>query len=345
MRRDPDKPAASLRGLQFTIELEPWLRVFARNVGDLFRPAPPPAWVTAKPAEYWPDALVHRPPAWGSARQSFLGHTLVILFVYALNLAWLNRPRILPQPPSSLPLHYQLSEYLPPVSPNNSRPQPPRRPRPQKADPEYAVQEIIVTRENHISTKQTIVQPSPVLIRQDVPLPNLIVSTQVPGAPIAMNHPMQVLPVNVPEIAPPAQQVAQSNMRPLIFPEAARPVVAAPAGSTAESHRNLPAIPISGPVVVAPAPETATRNPQGLDLPAQAPPEVAAPATGIAGNRSLQSSAVPLGAPQVAPPTPSSAAGRNLSSIGLPAPEGAAAPPAQPISSGQQGPRPDPARP
>ncbi|HKR94306.1 MAG TPA: hypothetical protein VJW55_03035, partial [Candidatus Angelobacter sp.] len=59
-----DTQKAPSRGLQFTLEPEPWLRVFTRNVGDLFRAAPPPVWVTAKPAEYWPDALVHRPVAW-----------------------------------------------------------------------------------------------------------------------------------------------------------------------------------------------------------------------------------------------------------------------------------------
>src|SRR5689334_23217255 len=108
MRREIDKPATPLRGLQFTIELEPWLRVFTRNVGDLFRSAPPQPWVTAKPAEYWPDALVHRPPAWGAARQSFLGHALVILAVYAINLSWLNQPKIVLAPRTS-PIHYELS--------------------------------------------------------------------------------------------------------------------------------------------------------------------------------------------------------------------------------------------
>src|SRR5215831_9936133 len=104
--RPAAEPRAPNRGLQFTIEPEPWLRVFGRNVGDLFRPAPPPVWVTAKPAEYWPDALV-------------------ILSVYALNLAWLNQPKIVPEVTSRSPLRYQLSEYLPEVAPHNAKPEPP----------------------------------------------------------------------------------------------------------------------------------------------------------------------------------------------------------------------------
>ena len=326
------RPTAPFRGLQFLIEPEPWLRVFARNVGDLFRPAPPPVWITAKPAEYWRDALVHRPVAWRSARQSFLGHALVILAVYALNLAWLDQPQVITiQPQQSSVLHYPLSEYLPAVTPHNVKPAPPRRARPQKADPEYSVQEIVVTNESHISTRQTIVQPSPLLLKQDVPMPNLIVNAPLPGAPVAGNHLLRELPLNAPEVAPPATQV-QSSLHPLIFPPAATPVVAAPPSPVASSRLSRP-LPLEGQVVVPPAPEAAARNPQALPIPVQSPPEVAAPAGEIAGGGTLQTPSLPLAAPQVAPPAPSSAA-RNLRTLGLPTGDHTVAPPAQPVSSG-----------
>src|SRR5262245_8284906 len=254
------KPAVTevegpVRDLRLLIEPEPWLRLFLRNIGDLFRGEPAPVWVTSRPGEYWADALVYRPVAWTRVRQSFLGHALVILIVYALNLAWLNQPQVLPEvPPNQSVLHYELSEYLPAVNPRKARPEPPRRPRPQKADPEYAPQEIVVVNEKHSSIKQTIVQPSPVFLKQDVPLPNLVASTPAPGAPMAMNHPLQVLPVNTPQIAPPAPQVVESRLRPLMFPPAAQPEVAAPAGSTA-NRRSLQALPLEGAVVVPPAPD------------------------------------------------------------------------------------------
>ena len=329
MRLAPEKPTAPFRGLQFLIEPEPWVRVFTRNFGDLFRASLPPVWITAKPAEYWPDALVHRPVAWQAARQSFLGHALVILAVYAINLAWLNQPQIVSPASKTTTLRYELSEYLPAVSPQTVKPTPPRRARPQKADPEYAVQEIIVTNENHTSTRQTIVTPSPIFLKQDVPLPNLIVSATIPGAPVAANHPLQALPLNAPQIAPPATPV-QSNLHPLIFPPAATPVVAAPSSPVA-ANRPTRTLPLEGPIVVPPAPDAVARSPQELQLPAQAPPEVAAPATEIAAGRPLQT--VPIGAPQVAPPAPSSVE-RNLSNLGLPTPEHTAAPPVQPISTG-----------
>ena len=90
---------ASSAGLRFVVEPEPWLRIFRRNIGDLFRKSPPPVWISFAPGEYWPDALVNRPVAWKAARQSFLGHALVIMAIYALNLAWLNQPQVLPQTP------------------------------------------------------------------------------------------------------------------------------------------------------------------------------------------------------------------------------------------------------
>ncbi len=324
---------ASAAGLRFVLEPEPWLRIFARNIGDLFRKAPPPVWVSSAPGEYWPDALVHRPVAWKAARQSFLGHALVIIAIYALNLAWLNQPQVLPQtPPNQTVVHYEVSEYLPPVNTQKAKPEPPRRARPQKADPEFAPQEIVVTNENHISTRQTIVQPSQLVVKQDHPLPNLIASTGIPGAPIAMNHPMQVLPVNVPQIAEPAQPVAQSRLRPLLFPPAARPEVAAPAEAPA-NHRVMPSLPLESAIVVPPAPDITTRKPDALQLPAQAPPQVAAPAPEAATSHALQSIPLPMAAPQVAPPAPA-AASRNLGQLGLPMQTSVAVPPAPPVASG-----------
>jgi TonB family protein len=311
------------------LEPEPWLRIFTRNIGDLFRKGPPPVWVSAAPGEYWPDALVHRPVAWKAARQSFLGHALVIAAIYALNLAWLNQPQVLPQaPPNQTLVHYEISEYLPPV--NTRKLEPPRRARPQKADPELAPQEIVVTNENHISTRQTIVQPSQLVVKQDTPLPNLIASTGIPGAPMAMNHPMQVLPVNVPPVAEPAQPVVQSRLRPLLFPPASQPEVAAPAEAPA-SHRAMPSLPLENAVVVPPSPDVTARKPYSLQLPAQAPPQVAAPEPEVATNHALQS--IPMPAQQVAPPAPA-AVNRNLGALGLPAQTAAAVPPAPPVANG-----------
>jgi len=327
--------SASDASLRFVLEPEPWLRIFTRNIGDLFRKRPPPVWISSAPGEYWRDALVHRPVAWKAARQSFLGHALVMVAIYALNLAWLNQPQVLPQtPPNQTVVHYEVSEYLPAVNTRKAKPGLPRRTRLQKADPEFAPQEIVVTNENHISTRQAIVQPSPIILKHDVPLPNLVASTAVPGAPMAMNHPMQVLPVNVPQIAEPAPAAAQSKLRPLLFPPVAQPEVAAPA-PTAASHHAMPSLPMynDSVIVVPPAPDVTARRPDALLLPAQAPPQFVPPAPKAASSHALQSIPLAMAAPQVAAPAPA-AANRNLGNLGLPAQEAAAVPPASPLASG-----------
>jgi len=327
-----DKPVTvDAHSLHLLIEPEPWLRIFLRNLTDLFRAAPAKAWITARPAEYWQDALVNRPVAWGALRQSILAHILAFLLLYMFHLAFIRQPRIVPGgPQTSTVLHYELSDYLPPVN-TEARPEPPKRRRPQKADPEYAPQEIVVLNDKHQSTRQTIVQPSPVFLKQDIPLPNLIASTVVPGAPTATNHPIPVLPIDTPQIAPPAQSIAQSNLRPLLFPSAARPEVVAPAEKIT-SRRMLQSLPLESAVVVPPAADTLARKADSLKIPLQSPPQVASP-TESAANRPLQSMQLPLDTPQVAPPA-SAATSRNLSNLGLPLQQAAAAPPVQPMTTG-----------
>jgi TonB family protein len=322
---------AAVRAPQFLIEPEPWLRIFVRNLGDLFRPAPPALWLTSRPAAYWPDAQVNRPVSWRTLRQSILAHALLILSVYGLHLLWLTQPQVLPEEARThTVLHYELSEYLPPVN-ITARPEAPHRRRAQKADPEYAPQEIVVLNEKHSSTRQAIVQPSPVFLKQDIPLPNLVASAAVPGAPTAMNHPLPVLPVNVPQVAAPAQQVAQSSLRPLNFPPAAQPIVAAPAGTVA-SRRAIQSLPMESAVVVPPAPDATERKVDSLKIPVQAPPQIAPPSEATA-SRTLQAMTLPLNAPQVAPPATATAS-RNLSTLGLPSPDATAAAPATQVAGG-----------
>jgi TonB family protein len=147
-----------------------------------------------------------------------------------------------------------------------------------------------------------------------------------------MNHSLQVLPVDVPQIAEPAQPVSQSRLKPLLFPPAARPEVAAPVEAAA-SHRAIPSLPLENEsvIVVPPAPDITARRPAALQIPAQAPPQVAAPAPEAATNHALQSLPIPMPAPQIAPPAPA-VASRNLGQLGLPSPQAIAVPPAPPVA-------------
>ncbi|MBZ5525199.1 MAG: TonB family protein [Acidobacteriia bacterium] len=240
------KPASGQRrSPDFLLELEPWPRVFLRNVADLFRPAPSQLRLATLPGTYWPDALVHRPVAWAAIGKSSLAHALALALIFGLNYLWLTQPRVLPDDitRSRSLEHYELTEYLPPVNSTPSeKPRPPVRREAQQADPVYAPQEIVTIHPNPDSIRQTIVNPvNPQMLQQDKPLPNIIAWTPVPSpAPVAGRHPLnQTMPELTPEVAPPAEDAAHRNLNALQFP-VAQPQVAEPAADPA--NRNLSAL-------------------------------------------------------------------------------------------------------
>src|SRR5215510_15162 len=265
----PSKPRSPI---QLLIEPEPWLRIFFRNLGDLFRPEPPKPWVTSKPGDYWPDALVHRPAPWAAVAQSLSLHILTAAAVYGLTLLWLNQPHVIPEElTNSKPLeHYELSEYLPPIS-KEKKPEPPKRRVAQKPDPEYAPQEIVSVQIDHNSTKQTIINPLiPKVLNQDIPLPNVVAWTPVPSvAPMAPNRPLRQLPLATPPVVPPIEQPAQRKLNALEFP--LQPQAVPPAEPPA--NRNLAAVtlPEEPQSAVPPSPSPAQRRLGDINFAANAP--------------------------------------------------------------------------
>ena len=280
------KPQVTARecSLHLLVKTEPWLHVFLRNLGDLFRRKPPQLWLTARPAEYWPDALVHRPVAWDRLRQSFLGHVLVVLSVYWITLLWLDRPQVVVEElPRTAITHYEVSEYLPPVSARREAPAPPARESAQKADPEFAPQEIVSIAAEHSSLRQTIVHPDPRIITQDTKLPNIVAWTAVPGAP-------PVFPALArPKVVVPVELISSNHSAPLI--PAAAPEAIEPAPAIAVRHRLPESLPAPVPHVVAP-PEPVT-PPPFKNLIGPAPPQaVVPPPEPIASGKEVQSRVV-----------------------------------------------------
>lgn len=323
-----EKPSSLPGEFHFLVEPEPWLKIFLRNLRDVFRPAPPQVWLTSRPGEYWADALVHRPAPWTAIRQSFLLHTVTALSIYGLNLLWLARPRVIEiEVPRTTLTHYELSPYLPAVSAEAKRPEPPKRARAQKADPEYSPQEIVSLHVDHNSLRQTIVHPSPNLLHQDVPLPNLVASTTAPVAPIATRDGLQNMPMSeTPQVVAPVQQAAERSMSRLIFPVLPQPEVVPPPSDAATVARSVPVLPLSGPVVIPPSQTVAARDPRRLQLPPQSP-DVVAPASATASRKAL-TQALPLAKPDIVAPAQSASA-RNISAVNLPAPDQSVVPPAQ----------------
>jgi TonB family protein len=328
----PVEPVAvPLHEFRLLVKPEPWLRTFLSNLAELFRTDPPPLLMGSRPGMYWPDALVHRPVAWVAMRQSLLTHVLAVVAVYAGSLWWLNRPRMLTEDPTRTTtiVHYQLSEYLPAVNPEHVEDEVPVRNQAQSADPEYSPQKIISLNADHNSTRQTIIQPDPALLQHDVPLPNLMAWTPIPGtAPMAAHHLLPDVPVSAAQVVAPPQEALTSR---LVFPLPPQPEVVAPAAKVA--NRAAIAIPASaGPTVIPPSQSAAIRDSSRLQIPAMAPPEVAAPASGIASAHRL-GAAILANQPEVVAPS-QQARQRDLRSLGMPGQGQAAVPPPQPIAAG-----------
>ena len=200
----PQAVPVPLHRFRLLVEPEPWLRTFARNVADCFRPSPPPLRISSRPGRYWSDALVSRPVAWKQMRQSVLAHIVVVGAAFSISWLELNQPKVIvdePQKTKSI-LEYQVSEYLPEVRPAKKQDTPPIRRTAHKADPEYSPQEIVSLNPEHNSTRQTIIQPDPIFLHQDVPLPNIVAWTPLPGAPVVSRNHVQPLPDGTPGAPP-----------------------------------------------------------------------------------------------------------------------------------------------
>ncbi|HYN15087.1 MAG TPA: TonB family protein [Terriglobales bacterium] len=177
-------PPFSRRVPRLLVELDPWHRVFWRNLRDLLlRRRPRPLRLTSAPAPFWPDVFVASPVPWGRLRESFLYHVFVIVALWGFSQTYLLRPQVEIEPVTrnTTLTYYQVSEYLPPVFTASA----PAKVA-QRGEPAYSKQPIISLPANHDNARQTIVNPAaPKLIPHAVKLPNLVVSTPAPEPPVA----------------------------------------------------------------------------------------------------------------------------------------------------------------
>jgi protein TonB len=216
--QSPVYPKGGSGAPRLLLELEPRWPSFWRNLADfLLRRQPPPITLTSRPGTYWSDVFVASPLPRRPLAASGLYHVALALVLYALPSWWLLSLR---PPPGSQPLrpllsYYDVSEYLPPV---NSGSAPAKVA--QKGRPAYAKQVIISAPEHPDNFSQTIIDPStPIKLAHNVPMPNLVIWTPVPAAPVAASAgrahlTLPVMPVTVvaPPPAPGKREAAQLNL-------------------------------------------------------------------------------------------------------------------------------------
>ncbi|HTK95752.1 MAG TPA: hypothetical protein VL382_08945, partial [Terriglobales bacterium] len=165
-------PPSSRTVPKLLVEWSPWFGTFLRNLGDLFRAAEPPLYLTSKPAPYWPDVFVNKRLPASPFLESALAHILTVVLVWVITFTYISQPKVNSNPQNNQKLtYYDVSEYLPPLS-SGSAP----APEAQKGDPEYAKQPIVSMPPKPDNRMQTIVDPMhPDLLAQEVKIPNLVV--------------------------------------------------------------------------------------------------------------------------------------------------------------------------
>src|SRR5215472_18207651 len=259
-------------------ELEWWPRVFWRNLSDfILRREPPPVETTAQavpiPEEKWiATGLGPR-----HYLESYGYHIALIVVIYVLSTsAWFNRPVKLESPYANTSVeHYALSEYLPPI---NTGPRGEAKLR--KGEPKLAKQEILSVPPNADNNHQTIVTPPNVKLTHDVPLPNIVAWTNIPGQPIAASSRQMSqlkLPQFTPEVVAPTADVSKLKSRNQMTALNQRAVVE-PTADVANVKPKLTMPVLAQPSVVEPplSPEQLKLKRGEINM-AQLNPQVAAP--------------------------------------------------------------------
>src|SRR4051812_31840334 len=259
---------------KFLVEWEPFWPSFLANVADeVLRREQPPLRVNSAPGEFWPDVFVKWPVPWKSYGQSFVANAALVVFVIATSSLW-DRSRVQVQDllTHTVFSYYPTSDYLPPIESPAPRP---KAKVSSKGDPEFAKQEIISVPPVADNSAQTIINPPfPKVMKREVPLPNMVVESVVPG--------------------PPSPALTRSK---ITLPDMAiTPIAPAP---KVIQRAKMPDVP--QPDVIQPAPEVTRNKPSDIQL-AELQPEVDSPKLPVNVERAkLQSVDVPMAQP-IAPP-------------------------------------------
>lgn len=233
------------------VRLDPWHKVFLRNLRDLVwlrRDAP--LILSCPPGLFWKDVFVKSRLPWGRFVESAVFHSAAIAMLWSSAQLWPQRPHLAAPLPfqSSQVISYEVSEYLPPLNTGNSP-----AAMLQLGDPVYAPQPIISVPPQSENQRQTIVTPPELKLNRDEQLPNIV----------AWEH-------RAPMISPAATATRISELR---LPNSSPLVITPPPDVRRNRMNATPVLPSS---IVVPAPEVAAvktrREAASAQLAVVAPP-------------------------------------------------------------------------
>lgn len=266
--RKTSPPAEEVQ-LCLLTELRPWYRVFFENLRDtlLFR-RPVRGWTPTPPADFWPDVFVPARIPWGRLTESGVLHVLAVMMLVTFTRLYftLEQQRRIQLKPPTTELHYEVSEYLPPINTGKVP-----SPKPRHGEPLIAKQEIVSLPPRPDNFEQTIVSPVDVKLPKNIPLPNIVAWTQVPGPPSAdALHKSQLKLPQTNVMAPPdAAQLQHSKL-----PDVAQNVIAPAEAANLASNRRLDL----NPNVIGPPPDDTAKLHTPHDIIAVSPAVMEPPA-------------------------------------------------------------------
>ncbi|HEV2714416.1 MAG TPA: hypothetical protein VGU64_04075, partial [Terriglobales bacterium] len=201
-----DSADTALPELRLLVELEPWAKGFLVNFADLFR-RKRTLELSSAPGAFWPDVFVRSGLPWSKFLESSICHVAAIALLWGAARFW-PQPRLLDRPAFTKDevISYSPSEYLPPLDTGDRQIQPP-----QNGEPEYAPQPIISVPSGADNRTQTVVTPPDVKLNHDVPLPNIVAWTQLPGpVPLAERSVAEMrLPTSQTQVVGPSPDVVE----------------------------------------------------------------------------------------------------------------------------------------
>ena len=297
------------------VNLDPWHRVFLRNLRDLVSPASQPTLpLSSAPGTYWPDVFVTSHLPWKRFAESGVFHIAVVAMLWSSAQWWPRGSQIAVAPAfqKSDVVYYEPADYpLPPLDTGGAKPKIQT-----KGDPAHAVQPILSVPPEADNHRQTIVTPPNIKLNHDVPLPNIVAmgrpATAIAPAAVVSQVTNSRLPELPNSVVAPAPQITQTavNRTPNLMQSAvapapdvngvsrrsaqlAQPAIVEPAPSIqTASTRTLSDINIGPSAPVAPAPQLpmgAQHARQGLaESSLQSSGAVAPPAPRVQGGGTSQ---------------------------------------------------------
>jgi TonB family protein len=277
VENDPTEADPLKNGPELRLLVEPCQRNFLGDVAYVLRRKPPlPRGIDT--AAFWPDVFVPSRIAWSSFVESLVYHALVLAAILAA-AHWMPR-HITQQDPWTETRHiiYPACAEAPQANLPKLDTGSAARHRAQQGDPVYARQPILSVPKEPDNRAQTLVTPPDIVLRRDLPLPNIVAWNTLPSAPpptlAVLASERRVLAPEISVIAPPPQ-LDPSRTHSMTLPQtmAVAPPpeiknalgtrnqltlttgVVAPAPQIESSLRHLGAINIGHAEIIAPAPQ------------------------------------------------------------------------------------------